>query len=102
MDHQEWFEKYVKKLRFEEDCYISNPEALYEDWQALKITLLKMATDLLPGLEKRIINLIYSKGLSEREAAEKLNITRAKVQRKKKKAIKLGSFSFQMGNPTLL
>ncbi|OGC36451.1 hypothetical protein A2311_03050 [candidate division WOR-1 bacterium RIFOXYB2_FULL_48_7] len=88
MDRQEWFEKYGSRIAFEEERYRANPQILFEEWKALRIILIKMATDQLPRLEKRIIILTHYYGFSERKVAEKLKISRARVQRKKKKAIK--------------
>lgn len=89
MDHQEWFERFVYKLQLEEDILVTNPDHTYEEWKSIKIVLIRMATDLLPVLEKKIIRLVYDQGLSERQAASKLNISRAKLQRRKKRAIKM-------------
>lgn len=87
MERQEWFERFVKKLRLEEDRYISEPEYFLEEWKTARIVFLSMTIDLLPHLEKRIVRLVYFEGHSERKAAKKLKISRAKLQRRKKKAL---------------
>ncbi len=88
MDKQTYFEQYLTtQLRHQEDWSILKPLEFIEDWKVLKSTLIKIAISMLPKLEKQVIRLMFTEGLTEEKTAKKLKISRAKVHRTKWKAI---------------
>ncbi len=89
MDHQEWFEKFNTRFRFDDGRHYEGTLAEGDGkWRAIRSYLFNMAVHTLPPLEKKIVYLIFFRGYTEREVAKKLNTSKSKVHRTKKKALK--------------
>jgi DNA-directed RNA polymerase specialized sigma subunit len=87
MDHQEWRERYNRRLRLEEDRYVFNPLNLADDWRLIRLTMIKFAISLLPKAERQVAKLVFFDNLTEQQAARRLGISRIKAHRLKWRAI---------------
>lgn len=87
MDHQEWHERYARRLRFEEERYVFNPLNLVDDWRLIRLTMIKFAVSLLPKSERQVARLVFFSSLTEQQAARRLGVSRIKVHRLKWRAI---------------
>lgn len=87
MDHQEWFERFKTKLSFDENRFYGEVW-VREEWKIIQSALVKMAIHMLPSLQRKIVNLIFFDGLTERKTAQKLKMDKTKVHRVKTKALK--------------
>lgn len=84
---KERIEKFKANLHLEEEPVYSHLW-IEERWKIVQIALIKMAFQLLPPVERRILTAVYFGGLSEIEVARKLNIPRAKVLQLEMKSLK--------------
>ncbi|OGB86792.1 hypothetical protein A3H38_04590 [candidate division WOR-1 bacterium RIFCSPLOWO2_02_FULL_46_20] len=87
MNHQEWFERLKSRLEADEPRVYGH--LWVEDrWTIIQVALIKMAIQMLPNLQRRIVELMFFNDLTDDKVARELKLSRTRVHYLKQKALK--------------
>ncbi|OGC21653.1 hypothetical protein A2291_06050 [candidate division WOR-1 bacterium RIFOXYB2_FULL_42_35] len=102
MDNQEWFERFkvkflptdsLERVGSHDEHYYYERLSIKGDKGLIQSTLLKLAVQTLPPLERKIVKLIFFEEYTEREVSKCLKMSKSKIHRTKNKALKMLSRS---------